>query len=303
MSHQHQEAFLEMMSASRGAAQNTLLAYRRDLEDLQAHLHQHKKQLLEAKPDDIERWMLSLHAQGLRPTTAARRLSAAKRFYRFCQSEDWIEQSPTRLIKAPKSSKALPKVLSISQVEQLLTTAAEDQSPSGLRMLALLEILYASGLRVTELVSLPAHIAKREEQMILVCGKGGRERLVPLTAAALRAIGNWRTVREAFLPKDQRRNKAQKFLFPSGSRAGHLSRERFSVLLKQMAIKTNLDPKAISPHVLRHAFASHLLANGADLRVIQTLLGHSDISTTEIYTHVLDERLKQLVQAAHPLAK
>ena len=303
MSNRHLEAFLEMMSAERGAAKNTLAAYRNDLLDLTSHLFSNNTALIKAKRSDLEDWVVFLHSQGLAASTVARRLSAAKRFYRFCQSEGWVEQNPTRLINFPKQAKPLPKTLSEKQVSLLLETASKDKSPKGLRMLALLEILYASGLRVTELLSLPNNVGKRSEKLILVTGKGGKERLVPLTPAAITAINNWREVRKPFLPKDQRRLRAEKFLFPSNSIAGHLSRERFFAMLKALAAKAGLDPKGVSPHVLRHAFASHLLANGADLRVVQTLLGHTDISTTEIYTHILDERLKKLVQSAHPLAK
>jgi len=297
------EAFLEMMSAERGAALNTLAAYRRDLDELLLHLEKSNLGYLDAKPQDIEQWMLALAAQGLAASTAARRLSSTRRFYRFCQSEGWITDNPVRHIKAPKSPKALPKILSETQVTQLLQSAAEDTRPAGLRLLALLEILYASGLRVSELLALPNHTGSRSEQMVLVQGKGGRERLVPLTAPALRAIANWRTVRPQFLPIGRNRTLAAKFLFPSRARSGHLSRERFFALLKALAVRANLDPKQVSPHVLRHAFASHLLGRGADLRAVQTLLGHVDISTTQIYTHVLDQRLKQLVEDAHPLSK
>ncbi|MBL4617572.1 MAG: site-specific tyrosine recombinase XerD [Robiginitomaculum sp.] len=302
MSNRHLESFLEMMSAERGAAKNTLAAYRNDLLDLTSHLLSHDTTLVKAKRPDLEDWMVFLHSQGLAASTVARRLSAAKRFYRFCQSEGWIKQSPTRLINSPRQAKPLPKTLSEQQVNLLLETAGKNQSPKGLRMLALLEVLYASGLRVTELLSLPNHIGKRNENLILVTGKGGKERLVPLTKTAILAINNWREVRKSFLPKGHRQQRATKFLFPSNSIAGHLSRERFFAMLKTLAAKSGLDPKGVSPHVLRHAFASHLLANGADLRVVQTLLGHTDISTTEIYTHILDERLKKLVKSAHPLA-
>ncbi len=302
MTDRPEDAFLEMMSAERGAAQNTLLAYRRDIEDLQSHLRISKLSLLTAKSDDLEQWLRSLHRQGLSAATAARKLSAARRFYRFCQSEKWIEQNPARLLKPPKHSKPLPKTLSEDQVEILLQTAAADKSPAGLRMTALLEILYASGLRVSELLSLPDQSGKSRENLIMIRGKGGRERLVPLNNSAHKAIRNWRKVRESFLPANNNR-RAAGFLFPSRSRAGHLSRERFFALLKQLAAQAGLNPCEVSPHVLRHAFASHLLARGADLRVLQTLLGHADISTTEIYTHILDERLKSLVKSHHPLSR
>ncbi len=291
------------MSAERGAAHNTLLAYQRDLDDLYAHLQSRKCDLLGAGPDDLQTWVLALHDQGLAATTAARRLSAARRFYRFCQSENWITDNPTRQIHGPKSAKALPKILSRAQIDQLLRCAHEDQSPAGLRTCALLEVLYASGLRVSELLSLPRTTGERAQNMILVRGKGGHERLVPLTKPALSAVQLWREIRPQFLPTDHRRTNADKFLFPSRSRAGHLSRERFFAILKTLAARAGLNPAHVSPHVLRHAFASHVLAGGADLRSLQTILGHADISTTQIYTHVLDERLRQLVEQNHPLAK
>ncbi|VAV89130.1 Site-specific tyrosine recombinase XerD [hydrothermal vent metagenome] len=297
------DAFLEMMSAERGAAQNTLAAYRRDLEDLQSHLHTGSREFFAARPEDIESWVRALHARGLAASTAARRLSSSRRFFRFCQSEGWIKDNPVRHISSPKTAKPLPRILSIVQVDQLMKTAATDTSPAGLRMLALLEITYASGLRVSELLALGAFTGKRSETMILVIGKGAKERLVPLTGPALAAIANWREVRSDFIPKGPLATKASKFLFPSRARSGHLSRERFFAMLKALAAKAGLDPKQVSPHVLRHAFASHLLAGGADLRAVQTLLGHADISTTQIYTHLLDERLKQLVESAHPLSK
>ncbi|PHR59643.1 MAG: tyrosine recombinase [Robiginitomaculum sp.] len=297
------DAFLEMMSAERGAAANTLAAYRRDLEDLYSHLASSRQDYLSARPTDIETWLLDLHARGLAASTAARRLSAARRFYRFCHSEGWIADNPVRHIKAPKAAKPLPKILSEKEVDQLLTAAAQEPGPAGIRILALLEILYASGLRVSELLALPDHTGKRAETMILVRGKGNRERLVPLTQAALNAIHDWRTVRADFLPKGSNRSLAARYLFPSRARSGHLSRERFFAMLKSLAATAGLDPARVSPHVLRHAFASHLLANGADLRAVQTLLGHADISTTQVYTHVLDERLKRLVETAHPLSK
>jgi len=303
MNDQYQEAFLEMMSAERGAATNTLSAYRRDIDDLRDHLRANKRTLVEATANDMGRWISQLHARGLSASTAARRLSAARKFYRFCQAEGWITDNPTRLIKTPKQPKSLPRILSETQVNSLLQTAASDTSPAGLRMMALLEILYASGLRVSELLSLPNQTGRAKENLILVRGKGGRERLVPLNKSAHRAIKAWRKVRKNFIPKDHRRSRAEKFLFASGSRSGHLSRERFFAMLKALAVKSGLDHREVSPHVLRHAFASHLLANGADLRVLQTLLGHADISTTEIYTHVLDERLKALVHEHHPLAQ
>lgn len=301
MSDAARSAFLEMMSAERGAASNTLSAYGRDLDDLEAFLRNRRRALLQANERDVRQWMTSLHDAGLAPGTIARKLSAIKRFYRFCQSEEWIGQSPARLIQAPKARQALPKTLSVADVDQLLRVAAEDQSPAGLRMTALLEILYASGLRVSELLALPAQTGRGDDAMVMVKGKGGKERLVPLNASARTAIGKWNAVRDQFIPAGHK--TAARFLFPSRAKAGHLSRERFFAMLKHLASAAGLDPSRVSPHVLRHAFASHLLAGGADLRSLQTLLGHADISTTQIYTHVLDERLKKLVDTAHPLSK
>lgn len=294
-------AFLEMMSAERGAAANTLAAYAADLDDLEHFLGASRRKLLQAREQDLRAWMASLHDAGLAPSTQARKLSAIKRFYRFCQSEEWIEQSPARLLRAPKARQALPKTLSVADVDRLLQTASQDASPAGLRMVALLEILYASGLRVSELLALPAQTGRGEAGMVMVKGKGGKERLVPLNTSARKAIATWNTVRGEFIPKGHA--QATRFLFPSRAKAGHLSRERFFAMLKTLAGKAGLDPAKVSPHVLRHAFASHLLEGGVDLRSLQTLLGHADISTTQIYTHVLDERLKKLVDTAHPLSK
>ncbi len=297
------EQFLEMMSAERGAALNTLLAYRRDLEDLSRHLNTRHQTLCTARSEDLQGWMGRLRQRGLGARSAARKLSALRRLYRFAHAEGVIAHNPALSLKAPKLPRALPKVLSHAQVQTLLDTAAADTSPRGLRTHALLQILYASGLRVSEMLSLPVSAGARAERMLMVRGKGGRERLVPLSHDALKAIAAWRAVREDFLPKGAGRRKAQGFLFPSRARTGHFSRERFHATLKALAGRAGLDPAKVSPHVLRHAFASHLLAGGADLRSVQVLLGHADIATTQIYTHVLEERLKSLVQSAHPLAR
>ncbi len=297
------EQFLEMMAAERGAAYNTILAYRRDLEELAGFVKTRNTSLTLAKTGDLENWLKNLSERGLGPRTAARKLSALKRLYRFAHAEKILDTNPALVLTAPKLPRSLPKVLSIVQVEGLLETAGADVSPAGLRTNALLHILYASGLRVTEMLSLPFATGQRGERMLMVRGKGGRERLVPLSHAALEAIQIYMTVREQFLPAGTTRSRAANFLFPSRARSGHLSRERFHAIVKSLAIKADLDPTKVSPHVLRHAFASHLLAGGADLRSVQMLLGHADISTTQIYTHVLDERLKELVQKAHPLAK
>ena len=297
------EQFLEMMSAERGAANNTILAYRRDLEELAAFLKAQKYTFINAGQEQLEGWLENLQARGLGARTAARKLSALRRLYKFAHSEKILSANPALALSAPKLPRPLPKVLSHEQVNALLNTAAKDTSPRGLRTCALLQILYASGLRVSEMLSLPLATGRREERMLMVRGKGGRERLVPLSHAALDAIAAYNTVREQFLPTGQNRAKAAGFLFPSRARTGYLSRERFHAIIKALSVKAGLDPAKVSPHVLRHAFASHLLAGGADLRTVQMLLGHADISTTQIYTHVLDERLKTLVNQAHPLAK
>lgn len=297
--------FLDMMAAERGAAKNTLDAYARDLIDVQARLAARGVKLAAAATGDLEDVLAGLQSDGLSAATAARRLSAMKRFYRFLLSEGRREDDPCTPLRGPKQGRSLPKVLSEADVDALFAAVANLPGPSGLRTRALLEILYAGGLRVTELVSLPLSAFVRAERCIFVTGKGGRERLVPLTASALEAMAAYREVRTAHLPPvESGQQKARRFLFPSRSaKSGHLTRERFAQILQEVALAAGLDPARVSPHVLRHAFATHLLARGADLRSVQLLLGHADVSTTQIYTHVLDERLKSLVETAHPLAR
>jgi len=294
------DAFLEMMQAERGASQNTISAYRRDLEGWNDAL---KTDLLSAKTPDLEK-VLSLWAKaGLAPSTAARKLSAAKQFYKFLQLDDLRKDNPAHNLTGPKQGRPLPKILSEEDVDRLFETASADDSVKGVRRLCLLEILYAGGLRVSELVSLKARAVQRRDGCLMIKGKGGKERLVPLTPPAQEAIKTWLKVREQTLPASLKaKETAESFLFPSASKSGHMTRERFAQLLKELAALAGLEPSKISPHVLRHAFATHLLANGADLRSVQTLLGHAQISTTQIYTHVLDERLKALVFDMHPLA-
>ncbi len=294
-----------MMSAERAASENTLGAYRRDLMDWQANFAAKGQDMLSAGTGHIEGVLSVWAAKGLAASTTARKLSAIKQFYLFAQVEGLRGDNPAHLLKGPKQGRALPKVLSESDVDRLFDALDGDDSVSGLRMRALMEILYAGGLRVSELVTLKKNAVTRRDECLMIKGKGGRERLVPLTGAAREAIKGWLKIREETMPpKDsQSHDKADKFLFPSRGKAGHLTRERFAQMLKELAMKAGLPPSQISPHVLRHAFATHLLANGADLRSVQTLLGHADISTTQIYTHVLDERLRALVQESHPLAK
>ncbi|MEM9600172.1 MAG: site-specific tyrosine recombinase XerD [Pseudomonadota bacterium] len=295
------DAFLEMMSAERGASANTLSAYGRDLRDWQAALSPHT--LDNASTGHLE-GVLSLWADsGLGASTAARKLSALKQYCLFAQSEGRRLHNPAHRLRAPKAAKPLPKGMSQTDVEMLLDRAASDTSPKGLRMQVMLEILYAAGLRVSELVSLKTAQARRRDGCLLIRGKGGRERLVPLTPTALEAVQRWLAVRDSTAPKgSDAAQRSRTFLFPSASTSGHLTREAFAKALKDLARDAGLQSSRISPHVLRHAFATHLLEGGADLRSVQTLLGHADISTTQIYTHVLDARLKALVEQAHPLA-
>ncbi|KAA5804000.1 tyrosine recombinase [Alkalicaulis satelles] len=298
--------FLDMMAAERGAARNTLDAYRRDLEDASARLTARGVDLDDAATPDLEALLAALARDGLAPATTARRLSALKRYYRFLLKEGLRADDPAAALSGPKRARPLPKVLSEADVDALFAAADALDGPGGARARALLELLYAGGLRVTELVSLPLAAFARAERCVIVTGKGGRERLVPLTNAALEAVSAYKAVRDVHLPPRTApsRSRAERYLFPSRTGTqGHLTRERFAQLLKDIALEAGLDPAAISPHVLRHAFATHLLAHGADLRSVQLLLGHADVSTTQIYTHVLEERLTRLVHDAHPLAR
>jgi integrase/recombinase XerD len=297
--------FLDMLAAERGAAANTLQAYRRDLDDYFAFLAETKVDPLAAGAATIRAFMASLDERGLKASSAARRLSAVRQFHMFLYAEGYAGADPTAAVEGPKRGRALPKVLSVDHVDRLLGVAKQaaenaDASPAerlrGARMHCLLELLYASGLRVSELVALPRAAALANDRVLIIRGKGGRERLVPLTEAAQSAA-------RAYLALLQRqRRTAGPWLFPADSEAGHLTRQAFARDLKAVAAAAGLRSDKISPHVLRHAFASHLLQNGADLRIVQELLGHADISTTQIYTHVLDERLKSMVRDLHPLA-
>lgn len=293
------EMFLEMLAAERGAADNTLQGYRRDLSDFAAFAARQGHPVLDADTALIRAYLKHLTGRGMAPRTQARRLSALRQFFRFLFAERLRGDDPTTVIDAPKAGRPLPKYLSEEEVERMLMCAAEYAGSDGKRLVALMEILYATGLRVTELVGLPLGAVTRDGLMLVVRGKGGKERMVPLSEPAQDAIVAYLGVRERYLPKG---SKASAFLFPSRARQGFLTRARFAQLLKELATQAGLDPARVSPHVLRHSFASHLLAHGADLRALQQMLGHADISTTQIYTHVLDERLKRLVQSAHPLA-
>lgn len=308
------EAFLEMMSAERGAAGNTLVSYERDLDDLYSFLTDSKVSVMTAGSEDLSAYLTDLGKRGFEPSSQARRLSALRQFYKFLYAEGLREDDPTAILDTPKKGRPLPKTLSIADVDKLLALAQAEAALEGadrlqrLRRLALLELLYATGMRVSELVSLPANVLAQEGRFLVIRGKGNKERLVPLSRSAISAMRAYAEAKERAqeaAPADKRKTKAAAagFLFPAASREGHLPRQVFARELKDLAIRAGLDGDAVSPHVLRHAFASHLLENGADLRVVQELLGHSDISTTQIYTHVLEERLQILVETHHPLAK
>jgi len=298
----HAETFLDMMAAERGAAANTLESYRRDLEDFAVFLGRRNRAIEDASTQQIRDYMKSLSGAGMAASTTARRLSALRQFFHFLFAERIREDDPSAAIDSPKQGRALPKYLSEDEVDRLLAAAGERGGADGLRLVALLEILYATGLRVTELVGLPLNALTRDGRFLLVRGKGGKERMVPLSEPARDAVEAYLAERESFVPKGRISTAAAQFFFPSRGKDGHLTRARFGQLLKELATDAGLDRRRVSPHVLRHSFASHLLAHGADLRALQQMLGHSDISTTQIYTHVLDERLKALVEDVHPLA-
>ncbi|MCT8998014.1 site-specific tyrosine recombinase XerD [Chelativorans intermedius] len=300
------EAFLEMMAAERGASDNTLASYRRDLEDADAFLAAAERGLAEASAAGIRAWLADMARRGFAATTQARKLSAVRQFFRFLYAEGLRGDDPTGVLDSPRKGRPLPRTLSEAETERLLERAAEEarmaaegtaQRLSAQRLSTLLEVLYASGLRVSELVSLPLRVALRDERFFAVRGKGGRERIVPLSGKARAAVAAW-------LAERSRHPAAadSPWLFPAASESGHLPRQVFARELKALAARAGISCARVSPHVLRHAFASHLLQNGADLRSVQQLLGHADISTTQIYTHVLEKRLHELVQKHHPLA-
>jgi integrase/recombinase XerD len=296
--------YLDMLAAERGAGSNTLAAYERDLYDLATHLKRVRRSIAVARTADLRAYLEELSRRGLQAATAARRLSAIRQLYRFLYAEGHRKDDPAAVLEGPKRQRALPKILTIAEVDRLLRVAGQcdPAAPLGVRLRAarlacLLEILYATGLRVSELVALPIAAARREAQVIVVRGKGNKERLVPLNDAARRAMQDYLA-----LLAPSGRDAQSKWLFPSFGETGHLTRQHLARELKSLARAAGLRAEQISPHVLRHAFASHLLHNGADLRVVQTLLGHADISTTQIYTHVLEERLKGMVRDLHPLA-
>ena len=298
--------FLEAQAAELDASRNTQLAYARDLKDYAGWLGARGHDLLEAGQGDIEAYLIDLDANGMSRATRARRLSAIRQFYRFAFEEGWRSDNPAIRIKGPGREKKLPKTLSEDEVDRLLQAARViGRGTDPVRNTCLMEMLYATGMRVSELVSLPVHAVRGDPRMVLVRGKGGKERMVPLSLPARQAVVAWLSVRDAAEEAARVRlaTTPSRFLFPSRGEAGHLTRHRFYGLIKELALKAGINTAKVTPHTLRHAFATHLLANGADLRSIQTLLGHADVATTEIYTHVLDERLKELVLDHHPLAR
>ncbi|TNF18655.1 MAG: site-specific tyrosine recombinase XerD [Rhodobacteraceae bacterium] len=302
----HISAFLEAQAAELGAANNTLLAYGRDLKDVAGWLGARARDFETASRGDIEDYLIHCEAQGLARSTRARRLSAIRQLYRFAFEEGWREDNPAIQIAGPGKDKRLPKTLTIDDVERLLQAAGSlgKTRQERVRATCLMQVLYATGLRVTELVSLPVAAVRGDPQLILVRGKGGKERMVPLSAPARVAVIDWLEIRDAAEDLAQKKGKAPSpFLFPSRGKAGHLTRHWFFNLIKALAVDAGLNPADVTPHTLRHAFATHLLQNGADLRAIQTLLGHADVATTEIYTHVLEDRLRELVLEHHPLAR
>ena len=296
----HVETFLEMMAVEQGAAVNTIDSYRRDLEDFQAFMAARKRLPEMADAAAVRGYLAHLSNAGMAPRTSARRLSALRRFFRFLQGEGVCEEDPCAGIDSPRLGKPLPKVLSEDEMARLVEAAYARSGADGVRLVALLEMLYATGLRVSELVGLPLSALSRDGRLLVVRGKGGKERMVPLSEPARQALAEYRTQRQHFVPAGR---AAGPWLFPSRARQGHLTRARFAQMLKDLAVEAGLDPARVSPHVVRHSFASHLLAHGVDLRMLQKMLGHADIATTQIYTHVVDGHLIRLVEEAHPLAR
>jgi integrase/recombinase XerD len=292
----HVEAFLEMLAAERGAAPLTLAAYRHDLGEAAAFLG---GALESATSDDLRRHLAALARAGLAPRTAARRLSALRQFFRFLLTDGRRQDDPTAALDAPRLGRPLPKLVSEDEASRLVAAARARGGAEGTRLLCLLELLYGAGLRVSELTGLPLAAARGDRRFLVVRGKGDKERLVPLGEPARAALEAYLAARDTFLEGA----RSARFLFPSRSAAGHLTRRRCGQLMKELALEAGIDPARLSPHVLRHAFATHLIERGADLRSVQEMLGHADIATTQIYTHVAGDRLRRLVSERHPLAR
>jgi integrase/recombinase XerD len=297
--HQHFDGFLEMLAAERGSSQHTIAAYRRDLQDFQGFLAGKGKAIELAERRDIEAYLAKLSEAGFAARTAARRLSALRQFYQFLFSDGRIAADPTALIEGPRLGSSLPKIVSEGGVSALIEAAAEMPGPKGIRLVAMLELLYSTGLRVSELCNLRLAAVARDPEWLIVRGKGDKERMVPLTDQARRAIAAYLQQRSSFLAERQ----SSPYLFPVAGRTHPVARTTFALWLKSLALKAGIDPAVISPHVVRHAFATHLLDGGADLRAVQQMLGHADIATTQIYTHVAAPRLQALVNDHHPLSR
>jgi integrase/recombinase XerD len=304
--------FLDMLAAEQGAGENTIEAYRHDLTDFSEFCARSGQAFAGVQTETLRGYLADLDTRGFRSSSVARRLSAIRHLFRFLLNERIRSDDPAAILSGPKRGRGLPKVLSIADVDRMLTRAKELSQTTevsaahrlrAMRLYCLLEVLYATGLRVSELVTLPRTAARNDARMIVVRGKGNKERLVPLNDASRQAMADYLAATDAAKTGKQKSAAASKWLFPSFGESGHLTRQHFARDLKELASASGLAPRLVSPHVLRHAFASHLLHNGADLRIVQTLLGHTDISTTQIYTHVVEERLKSLVRDLHPLAE
>ncbi len=299
-------AWVNMLAAEKGSSRHTIAAYRRDLSDFAGYLHKKKHiQIDQAASDDIRDYLKDLDGRAITAATRARKLSAFRGFFQFLVDENIRQDNPAQGLSSPKIGQSLPKFLTYDEVDKLFEAAEKKQGLAGLRMRCMLEIIYGTGLRVSELVSLPLSAISRDFMYLIIRGKGDSERVIPLTEPAAELIKEWMLMRDQSAPAQtiSKGRTHSPFLFPSRGKEGHISRIRFFQLIKELAIEANLEPKRISPHILRHSFATHLLAGGANLRQVQTALGHSDISTTQIYTHILDERLKNMVQDLHPLAQ
>lgn len=307
------DAFLDMLTSERGAAMNTRQAYWRDLADVSAYLRKNGTDIDKATTDELKAYLKDLsqktHTKGVNDgkiavRTLARRLSAMRQFYRYMISENARSDDPTSTIESPKQTRTLPKTLSEAEVDQLIETAGAKKSAEGYRLVCLLEMLYATGLRVSELVGLPMSALGDGNQFIMIAGKAGRERMVPMSDKAREALTNYMQVRKDHIGDDEHKSLQEKFVFPSRtSGSGHLTRQRFAQLLKDLARAADVEEARVSPHILRHAFATHLLSNGADLRAVQKMLGHADIATTQIYTHIMNDKLEETVKDKHPLSK
>ncbi len=311
--HPSVDSFLDMLTTERGAAMNTRHAYWRDLADVSLYLRANRNtEIDKANTDDLKAYLQDLsqktHTKGTNKSkiavrTVARRLSALRQFYRYLVSENVRKDDPTSTIESPKQGRTLPKTLSESEVSALISAAAQGGGADSIRLVCLLEMLYATGLRVSELVGLPMSAIGEDTQFLMIAGKGGRERMVPLSEPAQKAVKDYMAVRPQFINQEDK-SKQEKWLFPSRtSDSGHLTRQRFAQLLKDLARVADIDSDRVSPHILRHAFATHLLSRGADLRSVQKMLGHADIATTQIYTHILGDKMKKTVEDKHPLSK